>query len=93
MLHPERNLDLLRRKFKERDEHGRLPHHWLALKAQTHTHTLAMVGMVSIQFNHEALITRDNKGETPLDIARRSGTCAEITGLLSHTPEEARSLG
>ena len=36
-----RDLDLLRSKYKERDEHGRLPHHWLAAKAQTHTHTLA----------------------------------------------------
>jgi len=69
------------------------PHHWLEAKAQTHTHALASVGVYSIWFNPEALITRDNKGETPLDIARRSGTCAEITGLLSHTPEEARSLG
>ena len=58
-----------------------------------HTHTLAHVGVQSICFNHEALITRDNKGETPLDIARRSGACAEIIGLLSLTPEEARSLG
>jgi len=42
--------------------------------------------------NEEALTTRDNKGKTPLDIARRSGACAEIIGLLSHTPQEARSL-
>ena len=35
---------------------------------------------------------RDNKGETLIDIARRSGACAEIIGLLSLTPEEARSL-
>ena len=40
-----------------------------------------------------AVTTRDNKGETPIDIARRSGACAEIIGLLSLTPEEARSLG
>ena len=43
--------------------------------------------------HQEALTTRDNKGETPLDIAHRSGACAEIIGLLSITPEEARSLG
>ena len=66
--------------------------HWLAEKAQTHTHTLAHVGVESIGLNPEALITRDNKGETPLDIARRSGACDEIIGLLSLTPEEARSL-
>ena len=86
------DVDLLRRKYRERDEHGRLPHHWLAAKAQTHTHTLASVGVGSISYNKEALTTRDNKGETPIDIARRSGACAEIIGLLSLTPEEARSL-
>jgi len=93
MLDPDRDLDLLRRKYKERDEHGRLPHHWMAAKAQTHTHTLAHVGVQSICWNPEALTTRDNKGETPIDIARRSGACAEIIGLLSITPEEADSLG
>ena len=93
MLHPERNLDLQVRKYKERDEHGRLPHHWLAAKAQTHTHTLAYVGVLSICWNYEALTTRDKEGETPIDIARRSGACAEIIGLLSLTAEEARSLG
>jgi len=41
----ERDTGLLRRKYKERDEHGRLPHHWLAAKAQTHTHDLAYVGV------------------------------------------------
>ena len=76
-----------------RDEYGRLPHHWLAAKAQTHTHDLAFVGVMSICYNYEALITRDNKGETPIDIARRSGACAEIIGLLSQNPEAARSLG
>ena len=93
MLHPERNLDLLVSKYKERDEHGRLPHHWLAAKAQTHTHTLAYVGVQSIGLNLQALTSRDNKGETPIDIALRSGACAEIISLLSLTPEEARSLG
>jgi len=93
MLAHDRNLDMLRRKYKERDEHGRLPHHWMAAKAQTHAHTLADVGVQSICWNLEALTTRDNKGETPIDIARRSGACAEIIGLLSLTPEEARSLG
>ena len=92
MLHPYRDLDLLMRKYKERDEHGRLPHHWMAAKAQTHTHTLASVGVHSIGYNLQALITRDNKGETPHDIASRSGACAEIIGLLSLTPEEAHSL-
>jgi len=92
ILHPNRDIDLLRRKYKKRDEHGRLPHHWLAEKAQTHTHTLADVGVVSIYYNYEALATRDNKGDTPIDIARRSGACAEIIGLLSLTPEEAHSL-
>jgi len=89
---PDRDFDLLMRKYKERDEHGRLPHHWLAAKAQTHTPVLACVGVQSICYNEEALATRDNKGETPLDIARRSEACAEIIGLLSLTPEEARSL-
>jgi len=93
MSDPERDYDLLRRKYKERDEHGRLPHHWMAAKAQTHTHTLAYVGVLSICANLQALTIRDNKGETPIDIARRSGACAEIIGLLSLTPEEVRSLG
>jgi len=93
LFHPDLYLDFFRRKYKERDEHGRLPHHWMAEKVQTYTHILAMVGVFSISFNLEALTTRDNKGETPIYIARRSGACAEIIGLLSHTPEEARSLG
>jgi len=93
MFDPYRDKDLLVRKYKERDEHGRLPHHWLAAKAQTHTHVLAYVGVVSICFNEEALTTRDKEGKTPIDIARRSGACAEIIGLLSLTPEGARSLG
>ena len=93
MLHPDSDDDLLMRKYKERDEHGRLPHHWMAAKAQTHSHALAFVGVDSICLNLQALITRDNKGETPIDIARRSGACAEIIGLLSLTPEDFRSLG
>jgi len=39
-------------------------------RAQTHTHILAEVGVESIELNEEALTTRDNKGETPIDIAR-----------------------
>jgi len=93
MTQPNVNVDLLVRKYKERDEHGRLPHHWMAAKAQTHTHTLAFVGEQSICFNPEALTTRDKEGKTPIDIASRSGACAEIIGLLSLTPDEARSLG
>ena len=89
----DRDLDLIKLKYKERDEHGRLPHHWMAAKAQTYIHALAYVGVESINLNPEALTTRDNKGETPLDIARRSGACAEIISLLSLTPEEAHSLG
>jgi len=92
MRHPERDVDLFLRKYKERDEHGRLPHHWMAAKAQTHSHILAYVGVVSIGFNLQALTTRDKEGKTPLDIASRSGACAEIIGLLSLTPEEADSL-
>jgi len=30
----------------------------------------------------------EDDGETPLDIARRSGACAEIIGLLSLTPRK-----
>jgi len=78
---------------KEQEKDERLPHHWMAAKAQTHTHTIATLGVDSVCYNPEALTTRDNKGETPLDIASRSGVCAEIIGLLSLTPEEANSLG
>jgi len=92
MLAHDSDDDLISRKYKERDDHGRLPHHWFAEKAQTHTHTLAYVGVTSICLNEEALITRDKEGETPIDIARRSGACAKIIGLLSLTPEEVRSL-
>ena len=60
ILHPDRDVDLLRSKYKERDEHGRLPHHWMAAKAQTHTHALAYVGVQSICWNLQALTTRDN---------------------------------
>jgi len=94
MVHPDRrNLDLIERKYKEVDEHGRLPHPWLTEKAQTDTDALAFVGVHSVWLNLQALTARDNKGEAPIDIARRSGACAEIIGLLSHTPEEVRSLG
>ena len=85
MYHPDRDNDLLLRKYKEGDEHGRLPHHWMAAKAQTHAYTLAGVGVDSICLNNEALATRDNKGETPIDLALRSGACAEIIGLLPHS--------
>ena len=50
-----------------------------AEKAQTHTYSLAFAVMSIC--------------ETLLDIALRSEACAEIIGLLSQTPEEARSLG
>jgi len=93
ILNPDRDEDLIARKYKERDEHGRLPHHWMAAKAQTHTHVLAWVGVTSICLNPEALATRDKEGETPIDIASRSGACAEIISLLSLTPEEVYSLG
>jgi len=93
MLDPTVDVDLIERSFKEVDEHGRLPHHWFAEKAQTHTHELAGVGVRSICCNREALATRDDKGETPIDIALRSGACAPIIGLLSLTPESADSLG
>jgi len=58
-----------------------------------HTHTLANVGVQSICLNPDALTTRDKEGETPIDIALRSGACVEIIGLLSLTPEEVHSLG
>ena len=38
MTEANRDVDLLRRKYKERDKHGRLPAHWMAAKAQRHTH-------------------------------------------------------
>ena len=59
MIHPGRDLDLLVRKYKERDEHGRLPHHWLAAKAQTHTHALAFVGVYSLFFDLLLAIARN----------------------------------
>ena len=68
MSDPYRDKDLLRSKYKERDEDGRLPHHWMAAKAQTHTHTLASVGVQSICRNPEAITTRDKEGKTPIDI-------------------------
>ena len=93
MLAPNRDAKMLKRKYSERDEHGRLPHHWMAAKAQAHTHVLAFVGVQSICNNLQALTTRDKEGKTPIDIAHKSGACAEIIGLLSLTPEEVRSLG
>jgi len=85
MVDSNQDVDLIGRKYKERDEDGRLPHHWMAAKAQTHTHALAYVGVQSICWNLQALTTRDKKGKTPLDIALRSGACAEIIGLLPHS--------
>jgi len=77
----------------ERDKHGRTPLAVFSGNAQKHSHILSDCALCIVLYNFEALTTRDNKGETPLDIARRSGACAEIIGLLSNTPEEARSLG
>jgi len=77
----------------ERDKHGRTPLAVFSVNAQKHSHILSDCALWIVLYNDEALTTRDNKGDTPLDIARRSGACAEIIGLLSLTPEEARSLG
>ena len=49
--------------------------------------------VLSICYNEDALTTLNERGENPLEIARRSEACAEIIGLLSITPEEADSLG
>jgi len=54
---------------------------------------LASVGVSLVYYNEEALTTLNERGENPLEIARGSEACAEIIGLLSLTPEEARSLG
>jgi len=75
----------------ERDEHGRTPLAVIAGKAQRHSHILADVAVLTLIYNFEALATRDKEGKTPIDIASRSGACAEIINLLSLTPEEARS--
>jgi len=70
MCHPDRDLDLLRRKYKERDEHGRLPHHWMAAKAQTHTHMLAMVGVQSICWNLQGCKNRLLEEGRPQNVAQ-----------------------
>jgi len=54
---------------------------------------LASVCVSLVYFNPAALTTLNERCETPLEIARGSEACAEIIGLLSLTPEEARSLG
>jgi len=77
---------------REVDEHGRLPHHWLAGNAQYCTPALAGVFVTLVFLSPKALIIGDNAGETPLEIASRSRACAEIIGLLSLTFKEARSL-
>ena len=77
----------------ELDERGRTPLAVLAQKAQRHSHFLASVGVSLVYYNEEALTTLNERGENPLEIARGSEACAEIIGLLSLTPEEARSLG
>jgi len=78
---------------KEVDQRGRTPLAVLAGNAEHKTDALAYVGVQLIFLNPEALTTRDKEGKTPLDIARRSGACAEMINLLSHTPEEVDSLG
>ena len=78
---------------KELDERGRSPLAVFAGKAQSFSHILASVGADLVYYNPEALTTLNKRGETPLEIARGSEACAEIIGLLSLTPEEARSLG
>jgi len=78
---------------KALDKHGRTALAVLALKATTQPHALASVGVQLINLNPMALTKRDKEGKTPLDIAHKSGACAEIINLLSLTPEEARSLG
>ena len=78
---------------EEVDDRGRTPLAVLAEQARSYSHILADVGVRLVGLNPEALITRDKEGKTSLDIASRSGACAEIISLLSLTPEEARSLG
>jgi len=77
---------------KEVDELGRTPLAVLAGKAQRHTHALAGFAVELLCLYLQALSILNNDGETPIDIARGSGACAEIIGLLSLTPEEARLL-
>ena len=74
------------------DECGRTPLALLAALAKKKSHTLTSTAVNLVYYNEDALITRDKEGKTPIDIALGSGACAEIIGLLSHTPEEARSL-
>ena len=82
MAHPDRDFDLLVRKYKERDEHGRLPHHWLAAKAQTHTHILANVGVESICYNPELSPHETRKAKLPstllvgVELVLRSSACS-----------------
>ena len=67
------DVDLLVRKYKERDKHGRLPHHWLAAKAQTHTHALAYVGVQSIDLKKAKLPSTLPVGVEPV---LRSSACS-----------------
>ena len=57
---------------KRLDEHGRTALAVLAGKAQTHTHILASFGVNLVNYNPEALTTRDEHGDLPIDIARGS---------------------
>ena len=68
---------------EEVDDRGRTPLAVLAEQARSYSHILADVGVRLVGLNPEALITRDKEGKTSLDIASRSGACAEIIGLLS----------
>jgi len=64
-----------------------VPHHWLAEKALTHIF-LPVWACSRFAWMKRPSPQRDNKGETLIDIARRSGACAEIIGLLSLTPRK-----
>jgi len=79
--------------MKEVDKNGRTPLAILAATSQRHTHVLADLAVQAVCYFSNALTTRDNKGETPLTTAIRCEACAEIIGLLSLSPEAARTLG
>jgi len=80
-------------RMKEIDDNGRTPLHLFAEIAQKRTHYLADVGVRLVCDFLFALQTKDNYGETPLEIARRTHACADVIGLLSQTPESIRALG
>jgi len=90
MVHPDLDINLLK---KVLGEMSMFDCHIIGWRSDTHTCSCQCGRAVDWLESRGPHHTRQGRRQNSHDIANNSGACAEIIGLLSHTPEEARSLG